>query len=279
MAGSNPKLAITIIADTAALIKNLEAGRGAIEKYGPTVAKMQEDWKRHGALIIEQAAKVAAAMQGVDAKTLSAADAGKNLKQLETAMSQLARTGQPIPPLFESTAAQLRAVTSASSSFTDKIKDQAIGVAAGLVSVQAFEAGGRKLIDFFRDSIASAAESERTQKRLFVAMTAQGTGAASLVNQYERLAQSTQDVTTFSDEAARELETMLIQVGNVMPDQMAKAVGATTDLASAMGVDLDTAARTMSKAAEGNTTAMRKMGILATSNGKHALQIPGGGPA
>jgi len=110
---AQPQLAVKIVSNTAELIANLNAGKGAIESYGPSIAKMQETWARNGALVVEKAATITAAMKDVSVSTLTVADAAKNLKQLDAGLAQLKQTGQPIPPLMQQTADKLRAVDDA----------------------------------------------------------------------------------------------------------------------------------------------------------------------
>jgi hypothetical protein len=120
---AQPQLVVKIIANTAELLANLAAGQGAIEAYGPTIAKMKDTWALHSATIIQQAALITAAVEQVGASTLTASDAAKNVKVLDAAMAQMAQTGQAIPPLMQSTADALRQVadgaTNAGKTWTD----------------------------------------------------------------------------------------------------------------------------------------------------------------
>ncbi len=179
MAAKNPQLAVKIVANTAELITSLEAGRGAIEKYGPTVAKMQEDWNRNSAKIVEQAAKVTAAMQGIEVKTLSAADSSKALRQLETAMSQLERSGQPIPGQFTALAQKLRDAQAPAQGFGDKIQAAwskiqgfagVLGIGMGIGAVVSF---GKSVFDTASNigdlSSKLGTSTEFTQRMQYVA--------------------------------------------------------------------------------------------------------------
>lgn len=146
-------------------------------------------------------------------------------------------------------------------SASDRVKELATGYVSGMLTFSAFTAAGSKVLGFLGDSVKEAAEAETAQKRLTIAMENQGTATPALIKHYDELARATQDVSTFSADAVKELEVMLIQVGNVGPEQMQRAITATTDLASAMGIDLEQAATVMAKAADGNTSALRKMGV------------------
>lgn len=122
MAGANPQLVVNIIANTQALLANLAAGRGAIEAYGPTIAKMTDTWNRNSATVVQNAATITAAVNQVGASTLTAADAAKNLRILNAGMEQLRATGQPIPPLMDQIAASLKRGGNDADSFAAKLK-------------------------------------------------------------------------------------------------------------------------------------------------------------
>jgi hypothetical protein len=68
------------------------------------------------------------------------------------------------------------------------------------------------------------------------------------------------------------MEALLVQVGDVMPSKMEGALKASTDLASGLGVDLQTATTLVAKAAAGHTEALGKYGITVS---KSALETEG----
>src|SRR5688572_26114672 len=83
--------------------------------------------------------------------------------------------------------------------------------------------------------IGAFAEEEVAVKKLQTALEAQGTGAA--IAQYQALATQFQQTTVFSDELIIGMEALLVQVGNVMPEQMNAALTAATNLSAGLGVD------------------------------------------
>jgi len=258
---ASPNLAIRIAADVSELKKNLEEGRGAIEALGPSVEKLQSTWKGSSDKLIQSANNITAAVTEVGTSTMTAGQAASSLKTLEQAMAQLERTGQAVPPQMREIAAELKNINAPAETLTSGLKDHVAGYVAGMVTFEAFKAAGSKVINFFKESVAGAQEAENAHRRLTVAMENQGSASPALIKQYDELAKGTQKITTFSDTAVKELQVMLVQVGNVLPSQMGVAVKATTDLASAMGIDLAQAGTVMAKAAEGNTAALGKMGV------------------
>ncbi len=146
---ANPKLVVEIIANTEALLKNLAAGKGAIEAYGPTIAKMQETWNRNSALVVDKAATITAALKGIEVGTLTAADAAKNLRVLEAGMAQLSAAGRPIPAQMTQTAEALRHVTGATTAAAPPMSLLASGMSRlmGYFTIGALVAWTANLID------------------------------------------------------------------------------------------------------------------------------------
>src|SRR5262249_6060457 len=135
----------------------------------------------------------------------------------------------------------------------------------GFVGAQAIIGGVEKafgtLTDFVSGSVESYSSAEAAAKKMTTALQAQGNATPAIIGHYNDLAAAFQNTTKYSDDLINEMEALLTQVGNVAPGQMRKALTAATDLASGLGVDLETATKTVAKALEGNTGALGKMGI------------------
>src|SRR4029077_14468792 len=93
------------------------------------------------------------------------------------------------------------------------------------------------------------------------------TALPSVVSAYGDYATALQKTTIYSDDALQASEALLTQVGNVMPRDMEKALQATTNLASGLGIDLHDATMIVAKAAEGNTNALKKVGVVFDESG------------
>lgn len=111
-------------------------------------------------------------------------------------------------------------------------------------------------------SITAAGDAEKTHTQLVAALRAQGTSIPSVISAYAGYATALQKTTIYQDDAIEGAAALLVQIGNVMPRDMEKALKATTNLASGLGIDLESAVRMVAKAAEGNTTALRKAGVV-----------------
>jgi hypothetical protein len=140
--------------------------------------------------------------------------------------------------------------------------------AAGFLSAQAIWSAGTRLfgglVDLAKDSIKAAGDEEVATAKLRAALIAQGTAAPSVIAAYRGIADQYQRTTVFSDHLLTSTMGTLAVVGNVMPRDMAKAVGAVTDLASAFGgaEGLEKATLAVSKAAEGNLTTLTRLGVV-----------------
>lgn len=110
------------------------------------------------------------------------------------------------------------------------------------------------------DSLDSYAESERAVSRLNNALQNQGfyskEYSAALVAQAAAL----QDVTTYSDEAVIETQTLLTTFG-LAGDKLRDTTKASLDLASGLSIDLRSATLIMGKAWAGETATLTKYGF------------------
>lgn len=124
----------------------------------------------------------------------------------------------------------------------------------------------RPMIGFMTGAVAAAVEQEDATNRLNIALQNQGTFTESLSQRYQDMATSIQRSTRFGDEAILEVQQRLIAIGNIGPSEMGKVTQATIDLATALKIDLSTAALLMGKAAAGNVEALSRYGIKLDEN-------------
>ena len=96
------------------LKKALAEGKVIIQSSSSSMEQMTAKWASHSAKLQVDAKNIVGALKNVGAATLTVGDAGRALKTLETAMSQLRATSQPVPPLMAQTAVELQKVATAS---------------------------------------------------------------------------------------------------------------------------------------------------------------------
>lgn len=139
-------------------------------------------------------------------------------------------------------------------------------IIAGFVSAQAIIGAARAvwsgITGAITDSVKAAGDAEKSHAQVAAALRTQGTAIPSVVKAFQDYAEKLQQTTIYQDDVVESAEALLVQVGNVMPRDMKKALQATTELASGLGKDLPEAAMLVAKAAEGNVTALKKAGVV-----------------
>jgi hypothetical protein len=128
------------------------------------------------------------------------------------------------------------------------------------IGKQAFQIG-QNIANAFRIPIQEASAFEDTVQGLRVAFKLSGITAEAATEQFLEFADSIQKTTKFSDDATIAAASLIQSLGNLPSDELERATKAALDLSTALRIDLDSAARLVGKAAEGNVTAFRKYGI------------------
>jgi len=138
----------------------------------------------------------------------------------------------------------------------------AAGVATGTIAVDAIGKVVNEVKQFVISSLDEWSKQELAIRRVETAMVAQGTGSKALIRANLELGEQFARTTVFADDELQAMTALLIQVGNVGPKEMEKALQASTDLAAGLGVDLRSATMLVAKAFEGNTDALKRYGIV-----------------
>ena len=145
----------------------------------------------------------------------------------------------------------------AASSATVSWQEWAKGLVTAEVIIRSVEAAWGLLTDTISDGISQALEAEDAQAALVNALEHQGTAVPSVIAAFDDYAAALQQTTVYSADAVNAAERILVQIGDVMPRDMERALKATTDLAAALGIDLERAATMVAKAAQGQTSALK----------------------
>jgi len=268
---SSPVLAVRVVATTAELKKALAEGKAEIVTTTAAMSKMVAAYQ--GDKLVQQAHNVTAALNKVGVEALTTQEAARSLATLEKAMEKLESTGRPVPAAMQATAEGLRAVVaeaqkpqqSGLSSWFSDLGTQVAATAAGMLSAQAVlgtvSTAWHAFTGFVSSSVQSAAGAEAAQSKLTAALRQQGTATPEVIAQYNALSSTMQRTTVYSDDLTTEMQALLVQVGHVMPSQMAAAQASAADLASGLGIDLEQATTLVAKAAAGHTEALGRYGI------------------
>lgn len=108
----------------------------------------------------------------------------------------------------------------------------------------------------------AAIQQENADVRLAAALASIGQNTAKNREHLNRYISQLEDITGVSDEAIQSAVALLAQLGQLSGQGLEQATQAALDLSAALGIDLQSAAQLVAKAAEGNTAALRRYGIV-----------------
>jgi hypothetical protein len=254
--------------NTADLRRNLAQGLDMIESTRQGAEKMVQAMR--GDKLIESAHRMTAAIglleKGVN--SLNPQEAASKLAFLEKAMDKMERTGRPIPAQMKATADALRSIATEAPSLSSRFSQlgadvlkSAAGFVTGLLSVQALQQGFRILKDLVVDCTKAFMDAEAANKRIDASLSSSGQFTRALAMQYRGLAEEMQRLTVNSDDLNAESIALFVSLGRVGPENMQAALMASANLSAALGKDLTDSTTLLSKAFNGNVTALQKLGI------------------
>lgn len=161
--------------------------------------------------------------------------------------------------------------TAASSSERLQIRAVALGTVMGDLLGRGINALGRG----FLAVIQSTMEAERVDAQLEARLRSTA-GAAGMTKQaLDELATATARKTTFDDESVKSAEAMLLTFTKVHADVFPKAIAAITDMAVAMGTDLESATLQLGKALNDpiqGISALQRVGVSFTADQKAVIK-------
>lgn len=142
-------------------------------------------------------------------------------------------------------------------SFGDGLLGGLTGVKGKLLGLAAAFAGAFT----FKEAIAAAAHQEQAIQNLNVSLAQAGNYSAQYSKDLQELAGELQRTTAYSDDTVESAAALIETIGKLGKTELKRATVAATDLAAALNIDLDSAARLVGKAAEGNVSAFQRYGI------------------
>lgn len=110
--------------------------------------------------------------------------------------------------------------------------------------------------------VSSYAEEEAATQRLASALQGQGLATTAVIDGYAAMATQFQSTTKYSDDAVTSAQAVLTTIGRLGPEDMQPAITAATNLASALKVDLSTAANMLAKAIGSGGESLGKLAPL-----------------
>lgn len=133
-----------------------------------------------------------------------------------------------------------------------------IGIAAAAF-VGVFTTG--KIIGFFEEAVHASAEAEAALNQLNSSLAIAGNLVPGASAAFQSFAETMQETTTIEDDAIIKTGALIESLTQLDEKGLEQATLAAVNLSAAIGIDLDSAARLVSKSVEGNTDALKRYGI------------------
>ena len=147
--------------------------------------------------------------------------------------------------------------------------------AGGQLVVDGVKKGFGLLTDFMKDSIAKAIESEEANNNLSAALSSTGRTVGPLAEHFKNYADELMNVTVYDGEAIKGAQALLLTMGRLDKEGVDRATRGAIGLASVYKIDLQTAARAVGSAFEGQYASLGKMipGLSAAKTESEKLAI------
>lgn len=146
---------------------------------------------------------------------------------------------------------------SAWSTFVGFLGGQAVVGAFGMVK----DAAAALFQTIVVDGIAASSESINQFNRLQVALAQTGQLTGTAAQDFAAFASEVQRTTKFGDDAVVSAGALIQTLGRLDQEGLKRATQASIDLSAALGIDLESAAQMVGKAAAGNTQLFGRLGI------------------
>lgn len=183
-------------------------------------------------------------------------------REAPAALTALAKATSPIVAETEKVTASTSKLTGFMGDLGTQVKATALGFVGAQAVIGLVQSSYHAFVSFLAGSIDEYAKQETAVKKLTTALQAQGRATPDVVDGYKAMASQFQRTTVFADEQINEMQALLVEVGDVAPAQMEKALTAATDLSAGLGIDLTNATTLVGKAFAGETGTLKRYGIV-----------------
>lgn len=123
---------------------------------------------------------------------------------------------------------------------------------------------------FVNEGVKASIEAESSVNRLNIALAQSGIYSAEASNDFQEYADSLERTSMFSAEMVQDTASLIQSLGQLDQDGLKRATTASVELASALGIDLKSAAQLVGKAASGEVGAFARYGIVIEKTGDQA---------
>ena len=132
-----------------------------------------------------------------------------------------------------------------------------------LAQLQAFASG---FVNFFKEAVEQASVQEQASLKLAQALKLSGQYTDELYQSLLGVASAIQATTTYGDEQLIPVMAMFARTGRFGADEIERMTRLTADLAAATGINLETAARMVLRAIQGQAAGLTRIGIVLDQN-------------
>jgi len=238
-------------------LRGFESGAAKVEKQ---LSRMTDGFS--GRRVIQEATLMARAVEEAGGvSTLTANELKRVGATAQEAADKMRALGVDVPKNIQMLADAAKNADDGTKNLNLSFGKLVGSYVTGQAALNTLNAGFRAVTGFMLDTVKSASSAEAAQNKLNAALRQQGTFTPEVVSQFNDLATEMQHTTIYSDDLTNEMQALLIQVGGVMPSAMGRAQRASADLASGLGIDLQTATTLVAKAAAGHTETLGRYGI------------------
>lgn len=142
---------------------------------------------------------------------------------------------------------KLKELSDKSMTVSEKFKNVAALMGSATMAFNTVKSVVGALVNVNKQLIDSYSMQEQAQTRLATTLQATNNAIGMSASELYELASSFQDVSTYGDKAIMEVEKLFVASGKISKQALPKAIEATLDMASAMGDDLNSAAKRLAK--------------------------------
>lgn len=129
------------------------------------------------------------------------------------------------------------------------------------------KSGISSFTDLLDESIKASSEQEDAINKLNSALKISGQYTSSTSKELQDYASALQSTTKYGDETILSTTALISSLGQLDKEGLKKATAATLDLATATGIDLNTAAQLVGKAAAGEVSTLKRYGVEVKDTG------------
>jgi len=139
-------------------------------------------------------------------------------------------------------------------------------MAIGSLAAEGIKKAFHMVVEGIGDAIKGALEEEESENRLRSALETTGRTIGGNINYYKKFAEEKMKVTKHTHEEVEASATLLLQLTNLDQKGVSRAIEGAMGLSAVMGTDLQSATMMVTKAMEGNYTALQRVGIRVDEN-------------